>query len=236
MYAQARQRISHRLRVMRVSFNPASSNAQLGPIPASTTEAASCPATCALREVCYAKFHFQGAAWRKVSEKGLLWGEFIAKVRRIAPGAIWRHNVSGDLPQDGNGMIDAEKVQALVNANRGRKGYTYTHHILNDQNLEVIKEANAKGFTISASTEDVEVADKVMTEHNIPAVAVVPSTESRRFFNTSSGRKVIVCPAKIHDTVNCATCGLCQQSDRTFIVAFPAHGTAKKKTDKIVAN
>jgi hypothetical protein len=127
-------------------------------------------------------------------------------------------------------------VDSLVRANRGRKGFTYTHHVLNTHNVEVIQDANSKGFTINASTESVEVADQVMTEHNIPAVAVIPSTESRRFFHTESGRKVIVCPAKIHKgKVNCASCGLCQQSDREFIIAFPSHGTAKKAVDAIVS-
>ena len=121
-----------------------------------------------------------------------------------------------------------------MNANRGRKGYTYTHHVLNDHNINVIRESNANGFTVNASTESVEVADKVMTEHNIPAVAVINSEESRRFFNTESGRKVIVCPATIHDNVTCATCGLCQKADREFIIAFPAHGTAKKTVNSIV--
>jgi len=219
---------------MRVTFNPSSSNAQLGAIPASTTEPKSCPSTCPLKEVCYAKFHFQGANWRKVSETGLLWSEFLSKVRKIARGQIWRHNVSGDLPADAEGNINLEDLRALLVANRGRKGYTYTHHLLNDHNLEIIKEANSKGFTISASCESVDVADSVMTKHGIPAVAVINSEESRRFFTTTNGRKVVVCPAKIHDNVTCATCGICSNPDRTVVVAFPAHGTAKKKTNSIV--
>jgi hypothetical protein len=218
---------------MRVAFNPSSSNAQLGPIPASTTEPKSCPSTCPLKNVCYAKFHFQGANWRKVSETGMEWTEFLSKVRRIAPGAIWRHNVSGDLPHD-DGVIDHKKVRGLIKANHGKKGYTYTHHILNDANLQIIKEANNNGFTISASCESVDVADSVMTEHGIPAVAVINSEESRRFFTTTNGRKVVVCPAKIHDNVTCSTCGICANPDRTVVVAFPAHGTAKKKTNSIV--
>ena len=219
---------------MRVTFNPASSNAQLGAIPASTTEPKSCPSTCPLKEVCYAKFHFQGANWRKVSETGLLWSEFLSKVRKIARGQIWRHNVSGDLPADAEGNINLEDLRALLVANRGRRGYTYTHHLLNDHNLAIIKEANSNGFTISASCESVDVADSVMTQHGIPAVAVVPSTESRRFFTTTNGRKVVVCPAKIHDNVTCATCGICSNANRSVVVAFPAHGTAKKKTNSIV--
>jgi len=219
---------------MRVSFNPSSSNAQLGTIPASTTEPKSCPSTCALKDVCYAKFHFQGANWRKVSETGLLWTEFLSKVRKIARGQIWRHNVSGDLPSDAEGNINVEDVRGLVVANRGRRGYTYTHHILNTENVAILQEANNNGFTISASCECVEVADQVMTEHGIPAVAVINSEESRRFFTTTNGRKVVVCPAKIHDNVTCSTCGICANPDRTVVVAFPAHGTAKKKTNSIV--
>ena len=119
-------------------------------------------------------------------------------------------------------------------ANRGRRGYTYTHHLLNDANLQIIKEANNNGFTISASCESVDVADSVMTEHGIPAVAVINSEEKRRFFTTTNGRKVVVCPAKIHADVTCATCGICANPRRSVVVAFPAHGTAKKKTNSIV--
>ena len=165
----------------------------------------------------------------------MVWAEFTKAIRKLQRGQLWRHNVSGDLPHNGLGDIDAAKVAQLVDANRGRKGYTYTHHPLNADNIQVLQDCNSKGFTVNASTEDVEVADKVMTEHNIPAVAVVNSEESRRFFTTSSGRKVVVCPATIHENVTCATCGLCQQSDRQFVIAFPAHGNAKKTVNTIVS-
>jgi hypothetical protein len=222
---------------MQVALTMVSSNAKTGPIPTTTSERSSCPATCAFYDKgCYAKSGPQALHWRKVSEgeRGLPWNEFVTAVRKIAKGQIWRHNVSGDLPHT-FGDIDSSMVNSLVNANRGRKGYTYTHHILNEHNVNVIRECNSKGFTVNASTEDVEVADKVMSEHGIPAVVVVNSEESRRFFKTENGRKVIVCPATIHDSVTCATCGLCAQADREFIIAFPAHGTAKKTVNSIVA-
>jgi hypothetical protein len=222
---------------MQVALTMVSSNAKTGPIPTTTSERSSCPVTCAFYDKgCYAKSGPQALHWRKVSEgeRGLPWNEFVTAVRKIAKGQLWRHNVSGDLPHT-FGDIESSMVESLVNANRGRKGYTYTHHVLNNHNVQVIRESNSKGFTINASTEDVEVADKVMTEHGIPAVAVVNSEESRRFFKTESGRKVIVCPAMIHDNVTCATCGLCAQADREFIIAFPAHGTAKKTVNSIVA-
>ena len=222
---------------MQVALTMVSSNSKTGPIPTTTSERSSCPVTCAFYDKgCYAKSGPQALHWRKVSEgeRGLPWNEFVTAVRKIAKGQVWRHNVSGDLPHT-FGDIDSPMVNSLVNANRGRRGYTYTHHVLNDHNVQVIRESNSNGFTINASTEDVEVADKIMSEHGIPAVAVVNSEESRRFFKTESGRKVVVCPATIHDNVTCATCGLCQVADREFVIAFPEHGVSKKTVNSIVA-
>jgi hypothetical protein len=90
------------------------------------------------------------------------------------------------------------------------------------------------GFTVNASCESVDDADHVMTEYNIPAVAVVHSNQTQRFYTTTSGRKVITCPATIHENVTCSTCGLCQKADREFVIAFPAHGIAKKTVNEIV--
>ena len=163
----------------------------------------------------------------------MAWAEFTSAIRKLKRGQLWRHNVSGDLPHSA-GVIDSAKVASLVDANRGRKGYTYTHHILNPENVKVLQDANTGGFTINASCESVEQADQIMSEHNIPSVAVVPSTESRRFFTTSSGRKVIVCPATVHDNVSCADCGICADANRSAVVAFPAHGNAKKTVNQIV--
>ena len=224
---------------MLTAFTKISSNAKTGPIPTTTSDRATCPKTCPFYDKgCYAKSGPQNIHWRKVSlgERGHQWSAFLSLVRKLQRGQLWRHNVSGDLPHDGNGIIDGDKVVDLIVANKGRKGYTYTHHQLNDTNLGIIKYANAAGFTVNVSTESVETADKVMTEHKIPAVAVVPSDRTERFYKTESGRQVITCPATIHEGVTCATCGLCQQSDRQFVIAFPAHGNAKKTVNAIVSN
>jgi hypothetical protein len=173
--------------------------------------------------------------WRKVSnaERGVSWAEFTKLIRKIGKGQLWRHNVAGDLPHN-DGNIDYLQLRQLIDANKGKKGYTYTHHILNDHNVIAIQNSNALGFTVSASCESVDDADRVMTEYGIPATAVVNSEKTDRFYKTASGRKVITCPATIHENVTCATCGLCQIADRKFVVAFPAHGTAKKTVNQIV--
>ena len=221
---------------MQVALTAISSNRKTGAIPTSTTEKASCPSTCPfLLKGCYAKGGPQNIHWSAISrgERGMVWSEFTSAIRKLKRGQLWRHNVSGDLPHS-DGVIDSAKVSALVDANRGRKGYTYTHHILNNENLAIIQESNKNGFTINASCESVDVADSVMTEHGIPSVAVINSEESRRFFTTTNGRKVIVCPATVHDNVSCADCGICANANRSAIVAFPAHGNAKKSVNQIV--
>lgn len=223
---------------MQVALTAISSNAKTGPIPTSTSSRTSCPQTCPFfNKGCYAKSGPQNIHWKKVTEgeRGTDWQIFCQTIKKLPQGQLWRHNVSGDLPHN-DGVIDAEMLQQLVTANRKKRGFTYTHHALTAENIDTIRQANASGFAINASTESVEVADAVMTDHGIPAVAVVKSTETRRFFRTESGRKVVTCPASLMPgKVTCATCGLCSQTDREFIVAFPAHGNAKRTVDNIVA-
>jgi hypothetical protein len=221
---------------MQVALTAVSSNAKTGPIPTSTSGRETCPTTCPFYDKgCYAKSGPQAIHWRKVSnaERGVSWEEFTKLISKIAKGQLWRHNVSGDLPHN-DGNIDYLKLRKLIDANRGKKGYTYTHHILNDHNVIAVQNSNSLGFTVNASCESVDDADRVMSEHNIPAVAVVNSDKTDRFYKTATGRKVITCPATIHENVTCATCGLCQVADREFVIAFPAHGNAKRTVNQIV--
>lgn len=219
---------------MLTTFTEYSTNSKIGGIPATRTERASCPQTCPFyNKGCYAKYGPESIHWSKMTN-ALDWIQLCSKISKLPKGQLWRHNTSGDLPHQ-NGIIDYGMLRKLIVANNGKKGFTYTHHdVSRHENQVAIETANLMGFTVNVSTESVEIADKVMTDYGLPAVSVVSSTESRRFFKTSSGRQVIVCPATIHENVTCKTCGLCQRSNRDFIVAFPAHGSAKKTVNSIV--
>lgn len=222
----------------RVTITQVSGNSKTGPITTTRTDRESCPTTCPFYSAgCYATLGRERMQWDRLnrSETGVVWSEFLNTIRKIVPtGVLWRHNTAGDLPHN-DGNIDYLKLKGLINANKGKKGFTYSHHILNDHNVIALQNANALGFTVNASCESVDDADRVMSEHNIPAVAVVHSEETRRFFTTTNGRKVITCPAALHPgKVTCATCGLCQQADREFVIAFPAHGVSKNKVNAIV--
>ena len=225
---------------MQVHLTLKSSNKKTGPLPTSTTERASCPTTCKFyNKGCYAASGPQNLHWQKISKpdkdgnrRGTDFLSFCNSIRKLPKGQLWRHNVSGDLPHV-LGYIDESLVNELVRANRGRKGYTYTHHQLGKDNLKILLEANKRGFTINASTESLQQADAAMNK-GLPAVVVVDSSKPCPKV-TPEGRRVMQCPAtKEGSTVQCATCGLCAIGERRCVVAFPSHGNSKKHVNQLL--
>ena len=109
----------------------------------SYTEPKSCPTTCPLRgKGCYAELGPASWVWKKVAtnKKSTDWAGFCKKISKLPKGTMWRHNVAGDLPHCYNsnkpwqtGAIDSVAIKALVKANTGKNGFTYTHHALTDQ-------------------------------------------------------------------------------------------------------
>lgn len=214
---------------MQVHLTLKSANAKTGPIPVSTTERDSCPTDCAMRSACYAASGPLALHWTAVSAgtRGTSWGQFCADIAALPDGQLWRHNQAGDLPQV-DGTIDAVKLGQLVQANQGKRGFTYSHH-RDSASLAWIKHANAWGFTVNLSANDVTDADTLADTGAGPVVVVLPSTQNENT-TTPAGRKVVVCPATQRDDVSCATCQLCQRQ-RSTIVGFPAHGTKKRVID-----
>jgi len=214
---------------MQVHLTLKSANVKTGPIPVSTTERDSCPTDCAMRAGCYAASGPLALHWAAVSAgtRGTSWGQFVASIAALPEGQLWRHNQAGDLPQTG-GTIDAVKLGQLVAANQGRRGFTYTHH-RDAASLAWVKHANAWGFTVNLSANDLSDADALAETGAGPVVVVLPSTQTENT-ETPAGRKVVICPATQRDDVSCATCQLCQRQ-RSTIVGFPAHGTKKRVID-----
>ena len=114
---------------MQVHLTLKSANAKTGPIPVSTTERASCPPDCSVRDACYAASGPLALHWAAVSNgtRGTAWGQFTASIAALPDGQLWRHNQAGDLPQV-DGTVDAVKLGQLVAANAGKRGFTYSHH------------------------------------------------------------------------------------------------------------
>ena len=208
---------------MQVHLTPKSANAKTGPLPVSTTTSDSCPTNCAMRDECYAATGPLALHWKAVSEgrRGTDWPTFTKSIAALPDGQLWRHNQAGDLPQSG-GTIDAAKLGQLVAANTGRRGFTYSHH-RDTASINWIRHANAWGFTVNLSANDLADADTLADHAAGPVVVVLPSTTTANT-TTPKGRPVVVCPATQRADVSCATCQLCQRQ-RGAIVGFPAHGS-----------
>lgn len=217
----------------RVSLTLVSRNAKTGPIPVSTTEKATCPDACPLKaKGCYAKNGPVHIHWLRVSAEGggMGWRTFCDAIRQLPRGQLWRHNQAGDLPGENNRISEYELTQ-LVQANKGRNGFTYTHKPVDDTkqgqiNRLIIKDANAKGFTINLSADNLREADELASLRIAPVVCILPSDQMTNT-QTPEGRKIVICPAVTKAHTTCATCRLCARADRSCIIGFPAHGISK---------
>jgi len=240
-----------------------SSNSKTGPIPVSTTEATTCPDSCPLKYKrdamhqiirdakgkpkqgpCYAKNGPTEVHWRAVTQKqrGGTWSQFCELIKSLPRGQIWRHNQAGDLP-GANEHVDAIALGQLVLANKGRKGYTYTHKYNTSDNLHAIKFANDNGFTINLSANSLEHADQLSALNVAPVAVLLPSTVDgnvTKTLTTPQGRKVIVCPSSYRDNTTCLTCGLCAVAKvgncYRAIIGLPAHGTQHKLVTQIATS
>ena len=189
--------------------------------------------------------------WAKVNsgERGTDWPTFCATIAELPHGQLWRHNVAGDLPGVGN-RINTAELSTLVIANHGKRGFTYTHKPMTKTNAKAVKNANAAGFTVNLSADNVAQADTLAALDIAPVVTVLAHhwerksekkvwTESLKNYRdrirnlkTAKGARISVCPATYMDT-NCKACGLCARQDRKVIVGFPAHGISKGAADSV---
>jgi hypothetical protein len=248
-----------------VQFTPKSSNAKVGAMPVSTTSKNTCPNACPLKaQGCYADGGPLSIVWRALSKakpgtsyalpRGNAyahdWQSFTKQIAALPDDTLWRHNQAGDLPGEAD-QIDLIALAMLVDANKGKRGFTYTHKPMTADNHEAIKSANAAGFTINLSADTLAEADQLSSFDAGPVVVVLPSelertsdksgwTETEQDYRarvsdlaTPEGRKVAVCPATYRDDTSCKTCGLCQKQSRKVIVGFPAHGASKRKASAV---
>ena len=215
-----------------------SNNKKVGKIPVSTTSASTCPAVCPFNHAneggCYANAGPLAMHWAKVTDgnRGDTWSVFTGKIANLKDGQLWRHNQAGDLAGDGK-RLDAKANFQLSEANKGKRGWTYTHYdVLNSKhNASVVQQMNGDGFVVNLSGNNLAHADDLYDLGIAPVTTVLPSDQMTNTV-TPKGRKVVVCPAVVKDDVSCEDCQLCARL-RDAIVGFPAHGNGKKKADAI---
>jgi hypothetical protein len=140
--------------------------------------------------------------------------------------SLWRHNVADDLTSNDQVTIDRVALRAIVDANKGRRGFTFTHYdvLTNLSNREAIKEANENGFNVNLSGNSLAHADELADLGIGPVTVILPAGTTRNT-RTPKGRTVVICPTNT-DGVTCAQCGLCARQ-RSTIIGFPASGGQK---------
>jgi len=214
---------------MKYHFIQASSNRKTGPIPQTYTSRESCPPSCAhYRADCYAEDFYTRLTWDKVPARGTDLDGLLTAINRLPKGQLWRHNVAGDLPGEGE-QVDAYALGQIVKANRGRSGFTYTHKPCSEA-IQWAKAATAWGLTVELSADDVGHPDH-RAAHGLPMAVLVPM-DTPKHSRTPEGRPVLVCPAQTTDYMTCALCALCQRADRRQIIGFRAHGNKAKQADR----
>lgn len=219
----------HRYHLTRLS-----QNTKLGGIPASVTSRSTCPDRCNFKNNgCYAEVGPLSWHWDRVDDgrRGGTLEEFCDQVRALPRHTMWRYAVAGDLPGDGT-HIDPFALHHLVSANRGRRGFGFSHYDPRlTKNASALEYANQQKFTINLSAETLEEVDEFMALGIAPVVVVLP-VDQVDTVKTPAGNTVMVCPASIGNTT-CALCGICAEANRKFAVGFPAHGGRKRKVEAI---
>jgi hypothetical protein len=179
--------------------------------------------------------------WRAVDDgaRGTNLIDFCRKIMRLPHGQLWRHNQAGDLPGKGDAINRAE-LAAIVTANIGRKGFTYTHkpvakHDVDfdtaERNAGLVRTANRAGFTVNLSANSPAHADYLIDVDAGPVVTLIPDDQPVHSW-TPGGRKINACPAQYADT-NCQKCAWCAIPRRGFVVGFYAHGSKRKAVSEI---
>ena len=236
---------------MHFSLTPKSRNEKTGKIPVGMSDMSTCPPSCKLSTVCYAKGRML-MVWNKLSDGNLRsaepFSDFCASIRSLGPETeIWRHNQAGDLPGR-NDRLHKGKCLQLARANsaggRNRGGFTFTHYpVLQSQapgvsdatlahNRAVVAEMNRLGFTVSLSADSVDQVDDLVGL-GIGPVAVLLPRDAEKGLRTASGNRVAICPAaRTKHAINCAECRLCQRQDRA-VIGFPAHGNRVRMADAV---
>lgn len=216
-------------------FTRISRNAKTGPIPVTTTSANSCPPGCSLkRNGCYAESGPLALHWRAVSdgERGSSFDELLQEISTLRRHALWRHNQAGDLTPSSPGVIDGRLLTKLALANKGRRGFTYTHYAPTPGNRAAIRRANELGFTVNLSAQTLAQTDTYADFGIAPVVVILPAGTTKPM-RTPGGRPVVACPASLGNT-DCLNCGICQQRDRIAIVGFPAHGARARRVEEVL--
>lgn len=224
-----------------------SGNSKTGPIATVSYPRTTCPPSCPLRVVinpetgeeepgpCYVEAGFYTRInWDQLDAgtRGQPLQDVYREVKRLPRGTPIRDKVAGDeWPNAKNPkLIDKDLIMQKARAFKGKRVISYTHYPPTAANVRILKQAASAGLPINLSADGVKDADKKAATGL--SVAVVVPSDTPKVSYTPKGRKVVICPAQTSERVTCATCLLCADHGRDYLIGFRAHGNQKKAIDK----
>lgn len=215
---------------MHYSFVRRSSNVKIGPIPATMSPRATCSDLCPFkRSGCFGDNFPLSLHWDRLDYSGLSWTEMLGKVEALRSGALFRHNVVGDLALLADGTINAAALAQFATAATSKRPIIYTHAEQTERNLNILARSDV---VVNVSCETYAQAKRAIA-HGVNAVLTVKRSEVTTTTRKDKSLRLVPCPAETRDDVTCATCELCSR-DRIasgVVVTFHAHGAQTKKIE-----
>lgn len=241
---------------MRYHLVPVTENEATGPISVSYMPCGTCPLACPFRvplpgfaaAPCYlggirTTSGARGViSWRKVSrgERGVPWPAFVDGLERLPRWQMHRGCVAGDQPGDGI-AIDRDRLLEYSSAvGTMRAAWSYTHHLLTEQNVSSLLSSQAMGYVVNVSCESTTRADQAIDSGLSAVLGILPGEETG--FRTPKGRPVVWCPKQREHAsgreFSCRECGngkpLCARPHRPYVVGLRAHGCGARQVNMIL--
>lgn len=224
-----------------------SANEKTGNIGQSYVGPQTCPTRCPFRGEdgtagpCYAQHGHCSWVWARTEKSAEEAGPGLITVDALAawvkanvrPGALFRHGVAGDFARPGTSSLDRALLKKITAAyvDGGVKAYAYTHCAINASSAAAIRQANAAGFTVSASCETKQEAEKAV---NLGIPAVLAVVEPPKHGEKVAGKSLVLCPAQAKEGITCKACKLCAQASRKAIPCFLVHGAKAAAAAEII--
>jgi hypothetical protein len=228
--------------MIKFGFTRSSKNEKTGPIPTVIVSRNTCPPSCGFyNDGCYARGGMVRIHWDRVNDNGISFASLLKEIKKLPHNQLWRYGVAGDLPGSKEN-INLKSLKDLVEANRGKRGYAYTHKnpTILENNISIMY-ANDNGFTVNLSSNNAGQADEYLSLNIAPVVTVMPHDNVEADWKntkTPAGNLIVRCPAEYNKEITCSNCGgdkgaLCSRSDRNFVIGFTAHGVSKNKVSAV---
>jgi len=197
-------------------------------------------------------------------KRGVNFTSFIEKLSLMIPVPRFRGQQVGDLPGKDNKLDKEKCIKYADTVRRHRHPFTYTHYPVTpraalDEEVEyngvayrlklpkvgaalaawnkAIISRMMRNYTVNVSCDSLNQVDEAVAL-GLPAVVAVPRG-TPKVSSTPEGVRCVQCPATWDKDTNCANCGgtkgpLCWRKDRDYAITFPAHGTWRRLTEKIL--